>query len=187
MDEPNTGPPSTLGPIRNRDRPAAPEVVYADGLGHSGSTILGIALGNCERFFYAGEFARWLGEGREAAPAGPRSGAVLERRARAGRGADRLPVPRGSARAIVGAFRPGSARGGDCSRRYRRVSEQLSRAMARASGATHVCRHVPLPAARPPVAVLRGDRALRPVPRARPAERRSLLPAATTWDVPRTA
>ncbi|MEA2335013.1 MAG: hypothetical protein QOG40_1503 [Solirubrobacteraceae bacterium] len=30
------------------------------GAGHSGSTILGVALGNCEGFFYAGELEEWL-------------------------------------------------------------------------------------------------------------------------------
>jgi len=30
------------------------------GAGRSGSTILGVALGNCERFFFAGELDKWL-------------------------------------------------------------------------------------------------------------------------------
>jgi hypothetical protein len=37
-----------------------PTVVYVVGAGHSGSTILGVALGNCEGFFYAGELEEWL-------------------------------------------------------------------------------------------------------------------------------
>jgi Sulfotransferase family len=37
-----------------------PRVVYLMGSGRSGSTILGIALGNCEGFFYAGELDNWL-------------------------------------------------------------------------------------------------------------------------------
>ena len=36
------------------------EVTFLMGSGHSGSTILGIALGNCEGFFYAGELDNWL-------------------------------------------------------------------------------------------------------------------------------
>ena len=30
------------------------------GAGHSGSTILGVALGNCDGFFYAGELEEWV-------------------------------------------------------------------------------------------------------------------------------
>ncbi len=37
-----------------------PKVVYVMGSGRSGSTILGIALGNCENVFYAGELDNWL-------------------------------------------------------------------------------------------------------------------------------
>jgi hypothetical protein len=46
--------------------PARPRVVYVMGAGHSGSTILGVALGNCARVFYAGEVDEWLlkGSGR---------------------------------------------------------------------------------------------------------------------------
>lgn len=35
-------------------------VIYVMGAGHSGSTILGMTLGNCEGVFFAGEIARWL-------------------------------------------------------------------------------------------------------------------------------
>jgi hypothetical protein len=40
--------------------PDRPKVVYVMGSGRSGSTILGIALGNCADFFYAGELDNWL-------------------------------------------------------------------------------------------------------------------------------
>jgi hypothetical protein len=36
-----------------------PKVVYVMGAGRSGSTILGVALGNCERFVFAGELDKW--------------------------------------------------------------------------------------------------------------------------------
>ncbi len=36
------------------------KVVYVMGSGHSGSTILGVTLGNCEGCFYAGELDNWL-------------------------------------------------------------------------------------------------------------------------------
>lgn len=37
-----------------------PKVIYVMGSGRSGSTILGVALGNCEGVFYAGELDNWL-------------------------------------------------------------------------------------------------------------------------------
>jgi Sulfotransferase family len=42
-----------------RSRAGDPKVIYVMGAGHSGSTILGVALGNCERIFYAGELEEW--------------------------------------------------------------------------------------------------------------------------------
>lgn len=53
----------TEGPPEKR-----PKVLYVMGAGRSGSTILGICLGNCEGFFYAGELDKWLP--REGRPAG---------------------------------------------------------------------------------------------------------------------
>src|SRR5437588_293966 len=37
-----------------------PRVIYVMGAGRSGSTILGVTLGNCENVFYAGELDAWL-------------------------------------------------------------------------------------------------------------------------------
>lgn len=43
------------------DPPAQkPKVIYVMGQGKSGSTILGVALGNCEGVFFAGELCTWL-------------------------------------------------------------------------------------------------------------------------------
>lgn len=39
---------------------ARPRVIYVMGAGRSGSTVLGIALGNCTNVFYAGELDNWL-------------------------------------------------------------------------------------------------------------------------------
>jgi hypothetical protein len=36
------------------------KLVYVMGAGHSGSTILGITLGNCDGFVYGGELEEWL-------------------------------------------------------------------------------------------------------------------------------
>ncbi len=38
-----------------------PKVIYILGSGRSGSTILGVTLGNCEDTFFAGELNSWLG------------------------------------------------------------------------------------------------------------------------------
>jgi hypothetical protein len=40
--------------------PPRPQVLYVMGAGRSGSTILGVALGNCDGLFYAGELDKWL-------------------------------------------------------------------------------------------------------------------------------
>jgi hypothetical protein len=37
-----------------------PKVIYVMGAGRSGSTILGVTLGNCAGVFYAGELDKWL-------------------------------------------------------------------------------------------------------------------------------
>lgn len=41
-------------------RRARPQVIYVMGAGRSGSTTLGITLGNCSGVFYAGELDNWL-------------------------------------------------------------------------------------------------------------------------------
>ena len=43
-----------------RQTPGRPKVLYVMGAGRSGSTILGVALGNCGNVFFAGELDRWL-------------------------------------------------------------------------------------------------------------------------------
>ncbi len=40
-----------------------PKVIYVMGAGRSGSTILGVALGNCAEVFFAGELDHWLVRG----------------------------------------------------------------------------------------------------------------------------
>ena len=54
---------------------ARPKVIYVMGAGRSGSTILGVALGNCEGVFFAGELDRWLARSGEPRQAGERRGA----------------------------------------------------------------------------------------------------------------
>jgi hypothetical protein len=42
------------------DARCRPKLIYVMGAGHSGSTILGVVLGNCEGVCYAGELEEWL-------------------------------------------------------------------------------------------------------------------------------
>ncbi len=68
-----------LAPGRERDRPITNridsshmahqatdgrlKVIYLMGAGHSGSSVLGVTLGNCEGCFFAGEVEEWLVRG----------------------------------------------------------------------------------------------------------------------------
>src|SRR6185312_5848212 len=124
-------------------RPAEGEptrVIYVIGAGHSGSTILGLTLGNCEGVFFAGEVARWLRyDGRP--PLDGEDRAELWRRVR-----EQVEVPpellRLGARPLEQSsalLRPGTWRGQLRRRRaYRRVTEDLYRAIGRVTGATHI-------------------------------------------------
>ncbi len=126
-----------------------PKVVYVMGAGKSGSTIVGVTLGNCTGFFYAGELDKWLITsgvpaigGLERTPFwndvrrgvdgaadlfGSQSQASLERMSSLFR-LSRWPARR-------------RLRG-----RYRRITEDLYRAIAGAAQATHVVdsSHLPL-------------------------------------------
>ena len=119
------------------------------GAGHSGSTILGVALGNCEHVVYAGEVEEWLANSGEPYLGGAERTrfwrSVRERveveeelfKARPHRYLERssvlFRVDRWPLRHRL--------RG-----RYRRVSEELYRAIADVAGATHVVdtSHFPL-------------------------------------------
>jgi hypothetical protein len=124
-----------------RAREQRPTVLYVMGAGRSGSTILGVALGNCEGSFYAGELDKWLlrsgrpqlqGEERERFWEAVRAG-VHDPEELFGRDAQRY-LERSS-----GLFRLQGLR---ARRRlrvpYRRVTEELYRSIARTAAATHV-------------------------------------------------
>jgi hypothetical protein len=139
-----TSQPPVLG---GSERPA---VLYVMGAGRSGSTILGVALGNCEGIFYAGELDKWLVRSGQPQLAG------VERerfwsgvRDRVGDTASELfgnrvhrCIERSSALLrlrswpLARRLRP----------RYRRVTEDLYRAVALEAGATHIVdtSHYPL-------------------------------------------
>lgn len=117
-----------------------PKVLYVMGAGRSGSTILGITLGNCPGILYAGELDKWLrtsgkpvhrGERRERFWLQVREQieippALLGRAARC---LEQTSAP----------FRPGTWR---LQRRlrepYRRFSEDLYRTVARVAGVTGI-------------------------------------------------
>ena len=124
-----------------------PKVLYVMGAGRSGSTILGVALGNCEHVFFAGELDRWF------ARAGiPRDGPERERFWGMVRddisGAEDLFAT--DTTQLERSSRLFDLRGrrnrGRLRRRYRKISEDLYLAIARASGATHIVdsSHYPL-------------------------------------------
>jgi hypothetical protein len=129
-----------------------PRVIYVMGAGRSGSTTLGITLGNCADVFYAGELDNWLV--RSGAPQvedGPRAQFWSSVR-------DELEDPEAAAalfgneaqRAIersLSLFRvhrwPTRYKLRD---RYRAIAEDLYRAITRAAGASYVAdtSHYPL-------------------------------------------
>lgn len=54
--------PSSAATLHAPGRPdvGRPTVIYVLGCGRSGSTVLGVALDNCDNVFYAGELEAWL-------------------------------------------------------------------------------------------------------------------------------
>jgi hypothetical protein len=111
------------------------------GTARSGSTILGIALGNCERVFYAGELGGWLGKSGISRL----DGAERERFWGSVReqvdcpddlfGQDALlSIERSLSLIRVNKWRTRCR----IVRSYRRVTEELYRAIVQTAGATHV-------------------------------------------------
>jgi hypothetical protein len=114
--------------------------VYVMGAGHSGSTILGLTLGNCAGVFFAGELARWFRwTGKPPLPGEERArfwGAIRETVAAAPdlRGRNARPFEQSSAmlrlndRRIRRRLRA----------RYRQITENLYREIARAANVRYV-------------------------------------------------
>ncbi len=129
--------------------PPKPKVVYVLGAGRSGSTILGVTLGNCAGVLFAGELYKWLpraGQPKlEDAPRVDFWRAVRERMASAetpdAARAHRL-LERSSA-----LFRPGRRRAASAVRGpYRRATAELFAAIAASAGVEYVVdtSHYPL-------------------------------------------
>jgi hypothetical protein len=124
-----------------------PKVIYVMGAGRSGSTILGVTLGNCEGVFYAGELDKWLGRRGESPLPGSERARFWEQ-VRAGVSATDLfgsatrCLERSSALFQPRCWRPRRR----LRSRYRRVAQELYLAVARAAEATHIVdtSHYPL-------------------------------------------
>jgi hypothetical protein len=128
---------------------ARPKVVYVMGSGRSGSTILGVALGNCDGVCYAGELDNWLVRSGTPVLGG------LERTRFWSTVRDDVPGARElfgnqAQRDLERSSAPFRLHRRRARRRlregYRRVTEDLYRAIARAAGVTHVVdtSHFPL-------------------------------------------
>ncbi len=129
-------------------RTARPKVVYVMGAGRSGSTILGVALGNSEGVLFAGELDKWFA--REGKPR--REGVRLRAFWRdvlgeTGDVRDVFAARTGWLERSSGLLDPRKWRTRRRLRgRYRSVSQQLFVALARTAHATHVVdtSHYPL-------------------------------------------
>jgi hypothetical protein len=125
-----------------------PKVVYVMGAGRSGSTILGIALGNCADFFYAGELDKWLPNAGVTPLDGVGRARFWGEVRRDVSGADSLLGY--AARCLERSSSLFRARRWTVGRRlrapYRRVAAELYRAVSRTAGARHVVdtSHYPL-------------------------------------------
>jgi Sulfotransferase family len=124
-------------------------VIYVMGAGHSGSSILGVSLGNCEDFFYAGEVEEWLAKSGAARWGGEERTRFWKQVSDEVEGADGLLgsevnrcVERSSALLRIDRW-PARAR---LRRRYGPLAEDLFGAISRAADAAHVVdtSHFPL-------------------------------------------
>lgn len=126
-----------------------PKVIYLMGSGRCGSTILGVALGNCEGMFFVGELDRWLPTNGTPVLGGSERTRFWKRvRAEVDVDPGMLgPQARDSLERSLGPLRvhrwPGRRR---LRRRYRATMAELYRAIARVAGAAHVVEnsHFPL-------------------------------------------
>ncbi len=124
------------------------KVIYVMGAGHSGSTILGVALGNCADCFFAGEVEEWLVKSGRPPWADAEQAAFWQTVAAETDGADLFDskavpaIERSSALLRVDRW-PARRR---LLGRYRRVCEELLCVISRTAGASNVIdtSHFPL-------------------------------------------
>jgi Sulfotransferase family len=115
-----------------------PKVIYTMGSGRSGSTILGVSLGNCDGVFFAGELDRWLSSrGRPVLGGSERTRFWREVGERVKAPEDLMNVEARDrferARGLLRGAGPSGLRG-----RYRRVTGEILQAIADVAGASHV-------------------------------------------------
>jgi Sulfotransferase family len=117
-----------------------PKVLYVMGAGRSGSTILGVALGNCAGFFFAGELNKWLVRGGTPSLADPeRERFWSEVRARMPDASDLVGGAPSALERSSALLRPRSWRTRRRLRaRYRAVAQDLYDAIAASTGADHI-------------------------------------------------
>ncbi len=149
MGDPSTS--ETPRPAGFDPRPAGferPKVIYVIGAGRSGSTILGVTLGNCSHVFNAGELDKWLArsgvpqlDDAERAQFWSAVSRDVDAGDLFGHEAKRCLERSSSLFRIRDWPARRRLRG-----RYRRVCEDLYRAVARAAGVTHIVdtSHYPL-------------------------------------------
>jgi hypothetical protein len=128
-----------------------PKVIYVMGAGHSGSTILGVALGNCSDSFYAGEVDEWLINGGASGIGGTERGEFWAKVRERMRDSEPERLFGGTANHVIerssALIRPGAWRQRRALRpRYREIADALLCAIADTAGASHVVdsSHFPL-------------------------------------------
>lgn len=128
-------------------RATRPKVIYLMGAGRSGSTILGVALGNCADVFYAGELDKWLMRSGVPALGGAERLSFWQEVRNRVTGEDLFgfeirSLERSSALFSIAKWRARRR----LRRRYREVAEDLYRAIAEVAGARYVVdsSHYPL-------------------------------------------
>ncbi len=118
-----------------------PRVVYVMGTARSGSTILGVTLGNCERVFYAGELGGWLVKSGVSWLDGSerkRFWSVVREEVDGAEGLFGKEVHECLEVSMALLRIRGWPARRRLRKRYRQVSERLYLAIARESGATHI-------------------------------------------------
>jgi hypothetical protein len=126
-----------LKPSSDAERP---KVIYVMGAGRSGTTILGVALGNCADFVFAGELNQWLLKSGVPTHDGPERTRFWETVRNDLDGGTELSggeascLERSSALLNIRKW-PARRR---LRRPYRQLAESLYRAISRAAGVTYV-------------------------------------------------
>lgn len=141
--------PSTAADDPSSEPWHKPKIIYVMGAGHSGSTILGVTLGNCEKLFYSGELEEWLLRSGVPKFGGLERARFWQSVREEVDGAEELfgGEVREALERSAALLKPGKWRARRRLRaKYRRVSGDLYRAVAHVAGATHVIdtSHFPL-------------------------------------------